>query len=807
MEEYNEEDYVICPYCGNDIGDLPSESFSLSAGSVLKERYIVGRVLGNGGFGITYIGYDKSLQRRIAIKEYFPTECASRQNGELAVEPYSGERGERYATGLESFAAEARRLANLTSIEGVVDVYDVFKENNTAYIVMEYLSGETVKEMLNRRKTLGFGTTMNIIIPVLQSLIKVHEEGLIHRDISPENIMRTTQGKIVLIDFGASRNNSLSVSKSLSVILKPGYAPIEQYDNKLDQASWTDVYATAATMYKMLTGVTPENSNSRLLSDTLLPVSELREGLPPELDNILAKALAVRPEERTQTAKEFLDELLTLKDPKKVKKAPQPKPQKNVSTKTVAKQPEPSSAKDPRSDVWKSYVHERPIETSVVSEMEYKTNTLTGDKENLNIPQVKKEIVNAEKEEEKESSGQSTAVKLSKPLIFVTVCAFIILAILVGMGYMDRKNTLDVPDFTGMNIDSVLANSEYDFDFDVTYVYSPDTDLDVIIEQSPGGETRRVKKGSQVRLTVNSTQTEVTVPVLSNLSQSTAIKTLDSLYLESEIQIVQDDSVEEGCVIKTEPANGSRVHVLSKVTVYVAENSVPAPDLVGKLYEEAAAELESLELQMGEVTYEYSDQFDAGYIISQGVTKDSPLQKGSAIPVVISCGKPYDVSISETIDLSSLKPQFKVTVMCNGVTESEKTFYTLAFRSTYDFEITRLNTTGTVPVNVYIDGELFAEYEFNFNAGDGYGTSTLINTYEVSATKKPGDEGDSDQEDNTSSDKDKSSSGEDKESSKASSNSKSSSSSENTASEKLPAQSVIAAAASSGTARSAGEDT
>lgn len=741
MEEYDDEEFAICPYCGNDIGDIPSESFSLPAGSVLKERYVVGRVLGNGGFGITYIGYDESLQRKIAIKEYFPTECSARQGGTLNVEPYGGERGERYAMGLESFSAEARRLANFTAIEGVVDVYDVFNENNTAYIIMEYLSGETVKEMLNRRKSLGFGTTMNIIVPVLQSLIKVHKEGMIHRDVSPENIMRTTQGKIVLIDFGASRNNSLSVSKSLSIILKPGYAPIEQYDNKLDQAAWTDVYATAATMYKMLTGVTPDNSNSRLLSDSLKPVSELKEGLPKELDDILARALAVRPEERTQTATEFLDELLTLRDPKKTKK-PQSKPQRKENTKTVYKSSssQKKSNKPDSNEKWKTYVHEHPLESNIVSEMEFPAKTLTSDQINLDDPKFKQKIpvpTDVESIEEKSRS------KVSKPLMFLTLLAFAVLGVLVVTGYIDRKNNVEVPDFLGMNVDDVVMNSDYDFDFEVANVYSPDTDLDVVVSQTPLSNSRRIPKDAKVRLTVNSINTEVTVPVLSKLSKTAAVNTLNSLYLESEIVVEQNDSIDEGSVIRTDPPNGSKVKVLSKVTIYVAENSIPAPYVVGMTYDDAAAELQNRGLQVGEIRYEYSEEYEYGYVSSQGVIKDSPLEKGSAVPLVVSLGAPYNVSINESVDLSTLKPQFRISVKCGDVTEAEKTYYTLAFSKSYSFEITRLNTEGIVPVEVYIDDELFAEYEFDF----GTEKSTLIANHEVSASRKnnePEEESDKD---------------------------------------------------------------
>ena len=313
MEEYDENLDVICPYCGNDVVAPDSDSYCLPAGTVLNQRYVLGRVLGDGGFGITYIGYDKALKRKVAIKEYFPNECVTRQKGDTTVSPFSGERGERYQKGLENFTSEAQRLAKLGSIEGVVNVYDVFPENGTTYIVMEYLSGETVAQMVEGHKFLGFGKTMNIIVSVLKSLKNVHEAGVIHRDISPKNIIKTAEGKIVLIDFGAAKPTTLNVSKSASVVLTQGYAPIEQYNTNLKQGTWTDIYAVAATMYYMLTGVTPDYANSRLLSDTLVPVSELHPGVPDKLDDIIKDALAVMPEDRTQTAGELLEQIWSLR--------------------------------------------------------------------------------------------------------------------------------------------------------------------------------------------------------------------------------------------------------------------------------------------------------------------------------------------------------------------------------------------------------------------------------------------------------------------------------------------------------------
>ena len=729
MEEYDEDLDVICPFCGNDVVDVENDSNCLPAGTVLKKRYVLGRVLGDGGFGITYIGYDKALKRKVAVKEFFPNECVTRQKGEKTVTPLSGERAVRYENGLKSFTEEAQRLANLGSVEGVVNVFDVFADNGTAYIVMEYLSGDTVAQIVETSHQLGFGKTMNIIVPVLRSLIKIHKAGIIHRDVSPQNIIRTKEGKIVLIDFGAARQNSLSMSKSVSIILKQGYAPIEQYDNKLKQDTWTDVYAVAATMYYMLTGITPEYANSRLLEDTLLPISEIREGLPPELDEILDKALAVRPEERTQTAQELLDQIMTLKDFKR-----------DPGKKKPVKQEKPVKQSVASKKQWKSYVGSTPYEVVPTEPVkkDYEPKVITIDR-NTQTTQKPVQRPQTERLEEPKKS-------FSPAIVALIIVAVLVLGALVTVGYLDKRDNMDVPNFVGQNINEILANSEYSFNFDVVYVYDPADPLDSVVEQSPAPTSRHVRRDSNVRLTVNSLDTEVTIPVISKMPESVALNTLSSLYLDGEVVVQHDDNFAEGTVIRTEPANGTKVKVRSKVTVYIAENSIQVPGVVGKTYDDAAAILKDAGLNVGEITYDYSEEYDTGYVISQGADSTIKVEKGTAISLVISQGRPYDVTISETVDLSTLKAPFKVAVYVDGEEELTKNFYSLAFRNSYDFDVTRLNTRGEVTVEVFIDGELYQEYLFDFRQN----TSVLVAQNEVSAQKKA-DESKPSSDDDTSS--------------------------------------------------------
>ncbi len=303
------EEESVCRICGYETNTPPKESFHLFPGTVLKGRYLIGKSLGNGGFGVTYIGRDLILGGKVAIKEYLPSEFSTRAPNQQTLSIYTGEAALQFEAGLKGFDEEAKRLAKLSDIPGVVKIYDVFHENKTSYIVMEYLEGETVADKLKRCKKLPYKEVEDIMTVVLSTLDEVHATGIIHRDVSPGNIFITNDGNVKLIDFGAARFASAYHTKSLSIILKPGYAPEEQYRSKGNQGPWTDVYSAAATMYKMLTGKTPQESVERMVKDELLPLGKLGVSIDKNKENAIMNALNVDSGARTRSAARFLGEL------------------------------------------------------------------------------------------------------------------------------------------------------------------------------------------------------------------------------------------------------------------------------------------------------------------------------------------------------------------------------------------------------------------------------------------------------------------------------------------------------------------
>lgn len=304
-----------CPYCGWIDSENLETGQHIPPGTILQGKYLLGRVLGQGGFGITYLAWDLDLNVKLAIKEYLPRDFATRVLGQTAVSVYPGEAATFFEEGREKFLEEARTLARFEEHPNIVSVRDFFRENQTAYFVMNYIEGVTLKEYVKQHgDRLDFNMALAIMLPVMDALAEVHTQGILHRDISPDNIFITEKGIVKLLDFGAARQAVGEHSKSMSVILKPGYAPEEQYRSRGSQGPWTDVYAVGATFYRILCGQVPPDSLDRMAGEELIAPSQMSVSLPPESEAALLKALAVNAGERFQSMREF-QQALTGKAP------------------------------------------------------------------------------------------------------------------------------------------------------------------------------------------------------------------------------------------------------------------------------------------------------------------------------------------------------------------------------------------------------------------------------------------------------------------------------------------------------------
>lgn len=641
-----EDSETICPHCGYEKGTPPLEAYHITPETVLKERYVIGRVIGFGGFGVTYLAYDTVLEKRIAIKEYLPGEFATRMPGQLKVTIYSGDKEEQFLTGREKFIDEAVRLAKFQHVPEVVHVYDCFEDNQTAYIVMEYLEGETLKGRLEREGKMSVEQAMPIIFDVLHALEAVHEENILHRDIAPDNIFITKEGQVKLLDFGAARFATTTHSRSLTVLIKPGYAPEEQYRSRGDQGTWTDVYAVAATFYRMITGIVPEDALERSVKDTVREPSRLGVKIGPNTEAALMNALNVKIDGRTQTAKQFEDELMS-----------------NVVKRVVVKRQQVDVGRWP---LWVKIaaaagglaiaVFAGLVMTGVIhfDVAQWGGNTL---------PDGKTRVPNVVNEEMETAVWRGEQAKLSVQVYDKQYSSEIprdrvlsqdikggtvvdvdgILGIVISAG-IEKTH---VPNVIGMESDSgiqklkdaglVVSFSEEEYraapgtigwqSLDADMETDTGTQIEVIVSQGISGG--------------DSSKAETVDDVVGIEYETAADQMLEKYLYLVNVGAVYSDEIPAGCIISQEPEAGSRLNQNSNIQVVLSlgRELMNVPDVQYKSQEEAEEMLRNNGL-VAEIRQESSTTVAAGNVIRQDIEAGTKLEKGETVVIYISTGAP-----------------------------------------------------------------------------------------------------------------------------------------------------------------------
>ena len=300
---------IRCTACGFELNKGQSDLYYLPYNTRLHDRYILGRVIGSGGFGLVYKAWDEKLERIVAVKEYFPTIYLNRDSGTREVRLFDEKKRPAFERGRAEFLEEARKIAKYNTHPNIVHVYDYFEENGTTYFVMEYLDGHSLRDYVKlanaNGKVFTVRSAVHVTMKVLNALKATHADGIIHRDIKPNNIYILKDGTVKLFDFGAARLSDTETEKTRTVILTKGYAPVEQYQKKSKQGPYTDIYSVGAVLYEMLTGVRPEESINRKVEDHLKTPSSINGKVPEELDNIVMRAMAVQADIRFKTTDEF----------------------------------------------------------------------------------------------------------------------------------------------------------------------------------------------------------------------------------------------------------------------------------------------------------------------------------------------------------------------------------------------------------------------------------------------------------------------------------------------------------------------
>ena len=642
MNDYD-DGFEVCPHCGYVFGTDSNESYHLQPSTIIGKRYIIGKVLGYGGFGVTYLGWDAILEQKVAIKEYFPNEFCTRVHGEERVSVYSGSKKEQFESGMEKFLSESKCLSKLIDVEGIVKIQDCFEENNTAYIVMEYLEGMTLKTLLEEENVLSVDSAITMIKPILDALDKVHAEGIIHRDIAPDNIFFTDDGRIKVIDFGASRFATTKHSKSLSVILKPGYSPEEQYRSGGDQGPWTDVYAVAATFYKMITGVTPDDAMERNVNDKLKEPSKLGIKLGKNTENSIMNALNVKVEGRTKSARDFLNDL-EAEEVKRIKI-------KNIKM-DIGQMP-----------IWAKITSSVACVAIITFLTLLATGVIHFDTKKVGdnyLPEGYTRVPNVinmtnEDAEQACKANQIILQVYGKEYSDSVEQDKILGQQLYGGSIVENNTTLLVlasagaakilvPDIVGyMESEATAALDETDLVYTCEYVQSSFKPGAVVSQSLEANQL--VEAGTCLNLEVSTgmnydVNADTVVPNLVNLTLADAIVSVEN----SALYIYKSGSeysttVPKGVIISQTPleGNGAKQGDVVEVVVSLGPEMVLVADVQYKALTEAQSVLEELGFV---VTVEYQDNnlVMKDHVISQSVAANTLLGKGSGITVYISKG-------------------------------------------------------------------------------------------------------------------------------------------------------------------------
>ena len=614
MELYSSE-YELCPHCGYSLYSEVENALHMYPGTVLNEKYVVGKVLGYGGFGVTYLAWDTILNIKVAIKEYLPSEFSTRSAGQTRVTVFSGEKSQQFSDGKDKFVDEAKRLAMFRNEQGIVKIYDSFEENGTAYIAMEYLEGETLAQYLERENTVPVDKAVQMLMPVIESLNKVHDEGIIHRDIAPDNIFLTEKGEVKLIDFGASRYATTSRSRSLTVIIKPGYSAEEQYRSRGDQGAHTDVYSIGAVLYRMITGETPPDAMERRAQyeknrkDILIPISKFTSEISKNQENSILNAMNVRIEDRTPDMISFAGELLS-EEPVKRRKS---------GLRKI----------DPLTwPLWAKIGVPLGIAAVIVLCILLAVGVI-GPKSTLktdfNVP-----------------DGQTLVPDI------------------VADELEDAQKTLEDNQLK-LRISDRVENAIIK--------------KDMVLLQNPDA-FNIIEIGSFIDITISDGFGTAFVPDVANMSLEEAKVLLESEGFRVITQEEESDIVSPGSVISQSVAANTELEKGSEITLVISTGSdaidtskmVVIPNLTGMTYEQAVSELKKYGLYIQKGSYEYNEALPANQIIGQYPSSGIEVYSGDTVTVTINMGaKTVNVPSVEYKKLESARQELeaqelKVTV-------------------------------------------------------------------------------------------------------------------------------------------------
>lgn len=587
MEVYDEK-FEICPHCGYMEGTMPEEAIHMIPGTVLHERYIIGKVVGYGGFGVTYVAWDSQLEHKVAIKEYLPSEFSTRMPGKPELTIFNGDKSQQFSDGMKKFVEEARRLAKFQKEPGIVKIYDCFEENRTAYIIMEYLEGITLAEYIKEAGLIPTDVAIQMMMPIMTSLKAVHAEGIIHRDIAPDNIMISSNGEIKLIDFGAARYATTSHSRSLTVIIKPGYSPEEQYRSRGDQGPHTDVYAVGAVLYKMITGQTPPDSMERRAffenghKDILEPMHKFVKDIPENKENAILNAMNVRIEDRSADMDTFIQEV--------------------TSDEPIARR----CGKIKKIDVlrWPLWL-KITVPTAFVTVVTLLVLFITG-------------VIGFNIHSPRDISIPDGMTRIPR---------------VVSMAEIEAKETLEKKQLA-----YVVNGKRYDGQIAKDCILTQEASVGSVVPVN-----------YQLGVVISSGAEQIEIPYLIGYTEEAGINELENLGFAYEIVNDYDSVIETGHICAQSIVGGEEADKGSMIILTVSQGRNPdieynfsgdkMPDITGMKFNDVIKVCEQYGIRIVVSGYDYSDNEEAMTVLEQKIKKGETIQSDSVVEIVMSKGK------------------------------------------------------------------------------------------------------------------------------------------------------------------------
>lgn len=639
-------------------------------GKRLDGRYEIHELIGVGGMANVYRCTDTIDDREVAIKilkdEYLNNEEFIRR-----------------------FKNESKAIAML-SHPNIVKVYDVSFGDMIQYIVMEYIDGITLKEYIDRQGIIEWKDALHLTTQILKALQHAHECGIVHRDIKPQNIMLLQDGTIKVTDFGIARfSDKATRTMTEQAIGSVHYIAPEQARGDVTDGK-TDIYSVGVMLYEMLTGKLPFDGDSAVtvalmqLQSTPKRPREVNPGIPIGLEQITMKAMQKQPTSRYTSAAEMLSDIERFR----------------LNPSIVF-------------DYGKSFVDNQP--TKFVSSIK---DTKKAETRVVERPAGLGRTDNDESDDDeyiKQHKSSFYALKGILSAALVVCVVFVSLAIFRGCTTSQAKD-VDVPDFIGKTLIEAKEDNPNNFAFEIKTKFDESKEIGVILDQEPAANSMKVKTGSSITITVNGTDTEISVPYITNNSEKDAVKALKDRNLMPEVIYVDNTKTPKGYTIDTFPKAGVKATIGSTVYLYVANGAKPEqvklPSVTGLTLSEAKAELEKLELTV-EVQYDDLSKEAKDTVLGMSPLQYGKVDKGTVVTLTVSSGKGDKKTVSIYVDLpENTENSVNMTVIVDGVVDSQysKTLVP-KYNKTCTLEITG---SGTSTVIVQLDGQVYREYSVDF---------------------------------------------------------------------------------------------